>query len=48
MSSTLFSSRCGIESVDCKYYDKLEQVLGDEAFSIDVFDEDDQDAGLLP
>uniref|UniRef100_A0A8C2GEF2 Zgc:113263 n=1 Tax=Cyprinus carpio TaxID=7962 RepID=A0A8C2GEF2_CYPCA len=36
--------KCGIEKVDCKYYDKLEQVLGDEAFSMDVCDEDDQDA----
>ncbi|XP_016303058.1 uncharacterized protein LOC107658878 isoform X1 [Sinocyclocheilus anshuiensis] len=36
--------KCGIEKVDCKYYDKLEQVLGDEAFSMDVYDEDDQDA----
>ncbi len=46
ISSILFSSRCGIENVDCKYYDKLEQVLGDEAFFMDVYDEDDQDAGL--
>lgn len=36
--------KCGIENIDCKYYDKLEQVLGDEAFSVDVFDEHDQDA----
>ncbi len=46
ISSILFSSRCGTEKVDCKYYDKLEQVLGDEAFSMDADDEDDQDAGL--
>ncbi|XP_016371929.1 uncharacterized protein LOC107711463 [Sinocyclocheilus rhinocerous] len=37
--------KCGIENVDCKYYDKLEQVLGDdEAFSMVVYDEDDKDA----
>lgn len=44
--SILFLSRCGMENVDCKYYDKLEQVLGDEAFSMFVYDEDDKDAGL--
>ncbi|XP_016299702.1 uncharacterized protein LOC107656382 isoform X1 [Sinocyclocheilus anshuiensis] len=33
--------KCGIENVDCKYYDKLEQVLGDdEAFSMVVYDKD--------
>ncbi|KTG33862.1 hypothetical protein cypCar_00022524 [Cyprinus carpio] len=36
--------KCGMENVDCKYYDKLEQVLGDEAFSMFVYDEDDKDA----
>ncbi|XP_005164569.2 uncharacterized protein isoform X1 [Danio rerio] len=40
--------KCGRENVDCKYYDKLEQVLGDEAFSMDVFEEDDQDADYQP
>uniref|UniRef100_A0A8C2A6N9 Zgc:113263 n=1 Tax=Cyprinus carpio TaxID=7962 RepID=A0A8C2A6N9_CYPCA len=38
--------KCGMENVDCKYYDKLEQVLGDEAFSMFVYDEDDKDAGF--
>ncbi|XP_052438951.1 uncharacterized protein LOC127977833 isoform X1 [Carassius gibelio] len=37
--------KCGIENADCKYYDKLEQVLGDEDFSLCVYDdEDDKDA----
>ncbi|XP_043092817.1 uncharacterized protein zgc:113263 isoform X2 [Puntigrus tetrazona] len=36
--------KCGIEKVDCKFYDKLEHVLGDETFPTDVYDEDDQDA----
>ncbi|TRY58896.1 hypothetical protein DNTS_003106 [Danionella cerebrum] len=34
----------GIEKVDCKFYDKLERVLGDQDFSVDVIDEDEQEA----
>ncbi|XP_051543858.1 uncharacterized protein LOC127434867 isoform X2 [Myxocyprinus asiaticus] len=37
--------KCGIKEVGFKFYDKLEQVLGDEDFSTDDFEEkDDQDA----
>ncbi|KAG5267947.1 hypothetical protein AALO_G00227730 [Alosa alosa] len=38
--------KCGRDKVGYKFYDQLEQVLGYEALSIDVFDEkDDQETG---
>lgn len=38
--------RCGEEQED-KFYDKLERLLGDEAFSVEIFDDqEDQDTGV--
>lgn len=43
----MFIRRCGEEQDNNKFCDKLERLLGDEAFSLVIFDDqEDQDAGV--
>lgn len=43
----MFIRRCGEEQDDNKFYDKLKRLLVDEAFSVEIFDDqEDHDAGV--